>query len=479
MLQHLPRLVPPFASYFFLRREHAIWLAFQWFWKFSKKAKKASTTLASGPSACGLKCRKYRLVGSGSARIIHTNRAVAVMWFVLRIGSVTRLARNRYMSHMSVSSRVLGLINNPSIMLTTATITLGSLACPLWAESESESIDVLIEQVNAQCPPEYPQRVTPLPATSEVGEIPTPQLMKMLGSWSPASRATAARAIATRGDEVVPLLKKAVASEDPKVRAGASSGLSGMVNYRMSNWKSFYPELEQSEAHAKIREQFAALEDVLVQMSTDQEREVRVAALSALASLKLNTPKSAKAVVAMLHDEDVYIASTAMILFEKNFAYDVLDDEAKLDVFRAAMESPFPRSKGHAFRMLDSMNTDAKRQVVPQLLAHLDWQPMRDTMFGAGGQAKAVEILTELKVKELLPRLTTLMDKSMRGPGLFEPCIGAAYAFGKDTKTILPQLRAYDKKLTERIATANSRTKAGLEKRQTKIRELIAHVEGL
>ena len=76
------------------------------------------------------------------------------------------------------------------------------------------------------------------------------------------------------------------------------------------------------------------------------------------------------------------------------------------------------------------------------MLAHLDWKPMRDTMFGQGGQADSIEMLTKMKVTDVVKRLPKLMGKFERGGGLFSQCLKAARGFGADAKVILPELKA-------------------------------------
>ena len=112
-----------------------------------------------------------------------------------------------------------------------------------------------------------------------------------------------------------------------------------------------------------------------------------------------------------------------------------------VDVLKKAMASPLPRGRGSVVTVISNMNESDQRKFIPVLLAHLDWIPNRDTMFGAGGQVESVRILTKLRVKELIPRIPKLMNKTVRGTSMVEPCLDAVIAFGKDSKVILPELR--------------------------------------
>ena len=71
------------------------------------------------------------------------------------------------------------------------------------------------------------------------------------------------------------------------------------------------------------------------------------------------------------------------------------------------------------------------------------------------------------------------MTKTMRGPGLFEPCMESVLGFGKDARVILPELQAYEQEMEESLAKAHPRNKPGIEKKVQKLREVVQHVESL
>lgn len=341
-------------------------------------------------------------------------------------------------------------------------------------------VQAALAKVNAQCPAEYPEIVTQLPETYEVDQVSAAELVRMLESWSPAVRSTASSALASRGNEVMAELQAAMSSDSKFTRAGSASAMARIINDRVRNWQETLPgETDREAAVAKIKQQFAPVTETFIKLTRDTELEVRNAALGALVTLRPQTPEAAEAVVSLAWDEDVYLASSAVINFEKSFDHNLIERDRLIEWLKQAMASPFPRGKGHAFRLLGKLDDDAQRQLIPEMIAHLDWQPDRDTMFGSGGQADAVRLLTKFKVKELVPRLPALMDKTMRGPGLFEPCLESVRAFGQDAQIILPQLRAKADELEAKLETANARHYAGIFQKVRKIREAVAYVEGL
>jgi hypothetical protein len=100
-------------------------------------------------------------------------------------------------------------------------------------------------------------------------------------------------------------------------------------------------------------------------------------------------------------------------------------------------------------------------------------------MFGAGGQQQAVELLTKLGVKELVPRLPDLMTKSMRGPGLFDPCLQSVKTFGADAKVIVPALHRLLQEIEPTPEELRGRNADDLKKRHAKLQETISFLENL
>lgn len=342
------------------------------------------------------------------------------------------------------------------------------------------NIDAALRTIHARCPEDYPAIVQPLPEADGFEDLNVAELVGMLSQWNPALRRTVVAELAGRGEAAIPKLKQALGTEDWRTRAGATSALSSIVNHQLRNWKEAFPEItDHREAQERIRAKHAELVDEFIRLTRDRQLEVRGAALEGLSRLAPSTPEAGLAVLRLCADEDEHLAQNAMIKLDKQFDVQSLDQREVIAALRKAMRSPLPRGKGHVVRIIERMDAPAQREFVDELLYHLDWQPDRDTMFGAGGQEQAVRLLTEMKVKELIPRIPDLMTKTMRGPGLFGPCMDSALAFGKDTKVILPELRAYEEKLAASLAKAHPRHKQGIEKKLNKLREVMQHVERL
>lgn len=347
-------------------------------------------------------------------------------------------------------------------------------------EKGGAPVGASLEKVAAHCPQHYPESVIPLPDHAELAALSTPDLMRMLESWNPALRRTAATGLADRGDEVVPVLEKATGSDSAAVRAGAAAALAGLVNHQLRNWKECYPAMtDQALAQQKIKVTHAALIERFIALTRDPQRDVRSAALTGLASLTPDSPDAKRAVLSLFSDPDEHLANQAVITFQKQFSIEGLNADELIPALQTAMRAPLPRGRGHAMMIINGLDEQAQRQFIPVLLDHLDWQPDRDTMFGASAQADAVKMLTRFKVQELVPRLPGLMTKTMRGPGLFEPCMDSALAFGKDAQGILPELQAYRQELEESLATAHPRYKEGINTKLQRLREVVQHVQGL
>jgi hypothetical protein len=249
----------------------------------------------------------------------------------------------------------------------------------------------------------------------------------------------------------------------------------------MRNWKEHCPGVTDGrEAQDKIRSRHADLVPELLRLFKDPERDVRESALSCISSLQIKSREVISAVLDLCADKDDFVAQNAMLTLEKKFGVGPLDPRRIVAGLKAAMKSPLPRGKGHVVRLITGLDESLQREFIPELLAHLDWQPDRDTMFGAGGQAEALRLLTKFRVKELVPRIPKLLDKTMRGPGLFEVGLESAMAFGVDAKSILPELRARMKRLEDDLnKPMRERYRAPLQQKLAKIRKVVEHVEGL
>lgn len=321
------------------------------------------------------------------------------------------------------------------------------------------SIEEALERVNAQCPGEYPEVVTALSEEREFAAMGAGELMRMLGNWNPALRAAASGELGRRGDAVVPQLRAATLAGEGTVRAGAATALAAIVD----------------GDHADAGD----VAGDFIRLAKDPELAVRVAALEGLSKLASPTPEATRAVLALCNDEDDYLAQGAMIALEKRFPVEALEHGKVMAALKEAMGSPLPRGKGHVLRLVKRMGGKAQREFIPLMLEHLDWQPRRDTMFGAGGQEDALVMLTELGVKEVVPRLPALMSKSMRGPGLFDPCLRSIRVFGKEARVLLPELREMIRAFESDPGDAGLWAARDGEKRVAALKETVGFLEGL
>lgn len=313
-------------------------------------------------------------------------------------------------------------------------LTLALLGAPAILADQQDSnapFQAALAEVNANCPQEYPDQVTPIPEPHQLAALDIPSLINLLESWNPSLRAVAAKELGTRGDKDIPELRKGTRSENWTVRAGTTAALAAIAN-----------NLKPADPDEKLPEQLTLLANDFIELTKDPKLEVRIAALGGLSQLAPQTATAAMAVLNLCSDNDVYLAQDAMITLDKKFSIASLQQDEVIAAFKKTFDTPFPRGRGHILRQIARMDEKTQRKFIPQLLSHLDWKPARDTMFAKGGQEEALTILTDLKVKELIPRLPSLMGKTFHGPGLFTLCLESARTFGKDAKSIIPELRS-------------------------------------
>lgn len=328
-----------------------------------------------------------------------------------------------------------------------------------------------LAEVNAKCPQSYPEIITPLPESKDFENIPTASLMEMLESWNPSLRLEASKALSERDEEVLATLKEGLNSDNWMVRAGSTSALATIIKKSLDGVKG--DELEAVKArHSDIVAEF-------VRLAYDDRLEVRVSALEGLSIVAPQTPEAAKAVLNLCDDPDDYLSQDAMVILNKRFHVESLEQGEVVAAFKAALKRSLPNGKGHIVSIITRMKPEVQREFVPDLLALLDWKTMRDTMFAAGGHSDAIHLLTQMKEPGLIERLPDLMGKIQRGDGLFIPCLTAAKAFGRDAKVIVPELKAILADIEENGDKARIRPNRDIEGGVKELKTTIDYLESL
>lgn len=367
------------------------------------------------------------------------------------------------------------------LSLSTATMLLPlAWAGVSFADGEGDKpFAEALKSVNARCPSTIGELVVPIPDESQFDQMSVPQILELLGSDSPPMRSAAANAMARRGDEVIPSLEKSLQNGNKYMIAGAATALSRLIQQQTRDLRTANPGMTAPQAQDKARQKYLAQGQLFVPLTKSPDREVRDASLNALLSVRPDTLAVKEAILTLCADPDEYIAERAINGFNKWFKDSDVPRDKVLQGIRSALQQPLPGGKGSAVGVIKSLDEKTQREFIPVLLAHLDWQPDRDTMFGAAGQAEALGMLTQLHVTEVVPRIPKLMKKTMRGPGLFEPCIESVRAFGKDSAVIVPQLIAYADELEKNLPSAPARNKPGIQIKIDSLRETVKYVQGL
>jgi hypothetical protein len=306
-------------------------------------------------------------------------------------------------------------------------------------------------------------------------------LVSLGQSWNPALRREIARGLAAKGESMIPMLLEATRSQSWQQREVAAQTLTEMIKQDKHHWREAFPDItDRREVVDRVRQKYAAADPILVRLASDPRTEVRSAALDGFAWLQPQSSESAEAVLHLCNDPDLYVANQAMMVFGRGLNLDNLDPQETIIGLGRAMKNPLPRGKGDVVRSIAEMPEKTQREFVPVLLDHLDWIAHRDTMFAAAGQAEALQLLTKLNVKEVIPRIPTLMHKSFHGSNLLGPCMEAAIAFGADAKIILPELKEEITKLEmQKSSESNPRTQKAIDDQIKQIRKAVGHVEKL
>jgi HEAT repeat protein len=347
--------------------------------------------------------------------------------------------------------------------------------------TNDDPIAAAMAVVVAQSPATFPDPVTPLPSAGEMDTMPIAELMELAKSWNPALRTQVSNGLAGRGSAIMDELTTTAESPIWQQREVAAEALAAMMSSDARNWRQAFPDIQnRGDVTDAIRQKYAHTESIFIRLANDPHREVRSAALTGFARLQSQSKEAAQAVLQACTDPDEDVANQAMMVFGRQVNPGALEEAQLLEPLSKAMGGELPRAKGDIVRVIANLSEPTQRAFIPVLLAHLDWRATRDTMFASAGQADALRLLTTLQVKELIPRIPSLMHKAFHGSTLFVPSMGAAMAFGKDAESILPELRAHTLELEAQLTAApRQNEKAAIETNLKKIREAIKHVESL
>lgn len=345
----------------------------------------------------------------------------------------------------------------------------------------SDPVAAAVSGVVAHCPQTYPEKVISLPSEEKMEKMPINELLALGKSWNPALRLQVAKGLAARGISIIPTIVEIGHSTDWQQREVSAEALAQIIKRDQHNWREAFPDIkDRRKVQDRIRQKYAAADPLLVRLASDSRTEVRSAALDGFARLQPESKGAAEVVLRLCNDPDVYVANQAMMVFGRQINRDTLGKNETVTYLTKAMTEPLPRGKGDIVRSITQMPKDTQREFITVLLAHLDWKAKRDTMFAAAGQAEALELLTKLKVKEVIPRLPALMKKSFHGSDLFEPAMNSVMAFGKDAKGLLPELKAYQAELKEQLTKPLSRNqKKDFNTKLEKLEKVVKYVETL
>lgn len=285
----------------------------------------------------------------------------------------------------------------------------------------------------------------------------TIELLRLLGNWNPLLRRGAARALADRGEEVLAVLLKASAAESRLVRAGSTEAIVSIL---------------RGKGKGEISDDYSKYVDRMIALTTDPDRGVRASAFHGLRTLAPGNPEAVEAVLELIGDEDVYLAEGVIkVVANGGFALSAVKEDTLVSALKVALTNPLLRGRGDIVKKIATMDERIQRKLIPDLLGHLDWKPMRDVMFGASNRKEAIQILTKLKVQALVPRLPALSGQHyMGGYSLFDASLDAAKAFGRDAKVILPELKAM-------LARREEYVKGKKDSRVEKLKATIASIE--
>jgi len=318
------------------------------------------------------------------------------------------------------------------------------IVLPATAQKDSDDASLLlnaIRKVEAQCPVAPSGEVVVVPGRLEIAEMSGDALISLLESWNPAVRKGAVGELSKRDGEQLEKLRAASLSESWNVRAGSAAALAKILSERLKNWQEYAPVSAGSgAARTKISKELN-LAAIFLRLAKDSRTEVRFQAMQGLVSLGPINNEVTVAMILFCQDEDAFLAQESMIFLEKRFSTQALQEEVVITALHASFKTPLPRGRGHMVRLIAKMKPEDQKKFIPELLDHVSWQPLRDTMFGSGGKSEAIRILTDLRVTEVLPRLLIYMDMSFFGSNPVKIGVAAIKKFGSDAKIILPELR--------------------------------------
>lgn len=270
--------------------------------------------------------------------------------------------------------------------------------------------------------------------TKDVTALDQSQLIELMGADLVWSRNAAARALADRGADSIPIFQQALANDDWRVVRSGVDGLMDVLN------------TANQEKNDELRTAVAATVPDLTNTLSNDHYFVRMGALKVLGKLGADAKDAVTEACRLFTDEDFMgVAPTAISTVEA-IGIEYTDEKVFIEALAKAIRCSDESVRRAAASVTGKLDEKKRRQLIPDMIDALQ-TPIKDGYYRYQVQAKIANMLYDLGEKRVLPlTIGMLCEKGWGHSHRVENFAPVLEKFGPEAISALPLLESYVKR---------------------------------
>lgn len=270
--------------------------------------------------------------------------------------------------------------------------------------------------------------------TEDLAGLPQDQLIALMGADLPWSRIAAARALADRGADSIPIFRQALADADWRVVRAGLDGLTAVLN------------TASKAEDDNLRQAVAGTVPDLRKTLTHDHYFVRMGALAVLGKLGADAKDAVTDACGLFTDEDFMGVAPTAIKTVAAIGTEHADEKVFMESLAQAIRSADESVRRAAITVAAKLDEEQRRKLIPDMIDALQ-TPIKDGYTRFHLQAKIATMLYDLGEKRALPlSIAILAQKGWGESHRVEHFAPVLEKFGPEAVSALPLLESHVKR---------------------------------